>query len=123
MASAELTEHRRNHRCVVVQGLAQRDPAEYRIGYLSRVVLGFCRRLVKLSQGGGASADSRPANELCLVLDQVEEVLLTLAEQESDPNTRAVLPTALAERAALCAVHHLQDAIAPTQTLVMSMAS
>lgn len=56
-------------------------------------------------------------NELCRVLDQVEEVLLTLAEWESDPGERAVLPAALAQRTALAAVQHLQDVIGPTQTL------
>jgi hypothetical protein len=57
-------------------------------------------------------------NELCRVLDQVEEVLLTLAEWENDLDARAVLPAALAERVALAAVQQLQDVIGPTQTLV-----
>jgi hypothetical protein len=57
-------------------------------------------------------------DELCRVLDQVEEVLLTLAEWEADPDAPAVLPEALAGRAALGAVHRLQDAIGPTQTLL-----
>jgi hypothetical protein len=56
--------------------------------------------------------------ELCRVLDQVEEVLLTLAEWEADPDAPAVLPEALAGRAALGAVQRLLDAIGPSQTLV-----
>lgn len=57
-------------------------------------------------------------DELCRVLDQVEEVLLTLAEWESDPDAQAVIPAALAERNALGAVHRTQDIIGPTQNLV-----
>jgi hypothetical protein len=55
-------------------------------------------------------------NELCRVLDQVEEVLLTLAEW-ADPDAPAVLPEALAGRTALGAVQRMLDAVGPSQTL------
>ena len=51
------------------------------------------------------------------MLDQVEQVLLTLAEWEIDSDAPAVLPAALAGRAALGAVQRLADAVGPTQTV------
>jgi hypothetical protein len=54
---------------------------------------------------------------LCRALDQTEEVLLTLAEWETDPDEPGALPDPLARRAALRALHRVQDAINPTQTL------
>jgi hypothetical protein len=75
--------------------------------------------------GGGGGAAVRVTrlvpdldDELCRVLEQVEEVLLTLAEWEADPDAPAVLPAALSGRAALGAVQRLHDVIGPTQTLV-----
>lgn len=53
-------------------------------------------------------------NELCRVLEQAEEVVLTLAEWESNPAARVVLPAPVADWAALGAVQRLQDVIGPT---------
>jgi hypothetical protein len=54
--------------------------------------------------------------ELVFVLNQVEEVLLTLSAWESDPDNPAVLPAPLAGRRALEALNRVQGLIAPTQT-------
>lgn len=55
-------------------------------------------------------------DELVYVLNQAEELLLTLRAWESDPDAPAVLPDPLAAGGALDALHRLQDAITPTQT-------
>ncbi|WP_156935081.1 LuxR family transcriptional regulator [Pseudonocardia spinosispora] len=54
--------------------------------------------------------------QLCGVLRQVEEVLLTLEVWERNPDEPATLPAPLADREALRALHRVQDAIRPTQT-------
>jgi hypothetical protein len=94
------------------------------------VISRLCRPWVRswaygpvFADGGGAAVRVTRLipdldDELCRVLDQVEEVLLTLAEWEADPDAPAVLPEALARRAALGAVQRLHDAISPTQTLL-----
>lgn len=55
-------------------------------------------------------------DELCCVLRQIEEVLLTLAAWERGPDEPAGLPAPLAGREALHALNRVQDAIRPTQT-------
>jgi hypothetical protein len=55
-------------------------------------------------------------NELCHALAQVEELLLTLAAWEDDPDAPATLPVPVAGRVALEALNRVQDAVIPTQS-------
>lgn len=55
-------------------------------------------------------------DELCDALSRVEELLLTLAVWEADPDDPPQLPAPLAGRVALEALNRVQDAVAPTQS-------
>ena len=66
--------------------------------------------------GPGARLIPDLDDELCEVLRQVEEALLTLATWEADPDEPANLPAPLARREALQALDRVQTIVDPTQS-------